>query len=93
MPPDVNFNNGDIADWNWIGDPIFGQAGAQFYTPMISDPVVSRTMFAGHRAHRLADQDLGHGTMTHRRGASDCNEWTGDFTGNAVTGRGSARPG
>ena len=21
--PDVNFSNGDIADWNWIGDPIF----------------------------------------------------------------------
>ena len=22
--PDVNFSNGDIADWNWMADPIFG---------------------------------------------------------------------
>ena len=36
--PDVNFSNGDIADWNWIADPIYG-TGAQFYAPIISDPV------------------------------------------------------
>ena len=40
--PDVNFSNGDIADWNWIADPIFGTEPQSFYVPIISDPVVSR---------------------------------------------------
>ena len=45
--PDVNFNGGDIADWIWIADPIFGHAGTQFYAPIITDPVCQQTMFAG----------------------------------------------
>ena len=46
--PDVNFADGDIADWNWIADQIyFGGEPPSFYVPIISDPVVSRSMFAG----------------------------------------------
>src|SRR6185295_17910066 len=43
--PDVNFSDGDVADWNWIGDPLFNGDAAEFYVPIISDPVVSGTMF------------------------------------------------
>ena len=39
--PDVNFNGGNIADWIWISDPIFGHAGTQFYAPVISRSAVS----------------------------------------------------
>ena len=53
--PEVNFSGGDIADWNWIADPIYG-TGGQFYAPIITDPVVSRTMFVG-TTQRLADED------------------------------------
>src|SRR5436190_7124862 len=41
--PDVNFSSGDMADWNWIGDPFFFGLGAtesrSFYIPIITDPV------------------------------------------------------
>ena len=57
--PDVNFSDGEIADWNWIGDPIFGTGGL-FYVPIISDPVVHRTMFVG-TIDRAADEDARHG--------------------------------
>jgi len=75
--PDVNFDNGNIADWNWIADQLyFGGEPQSFYVPIISDPVVTRSMFAG----------LGHvwRTKTWGMGASDlatfrqrCNEWFG----------------
>ena len=29
--PDVNFSNGDIADWNWIGDPLSQPEAQSFY--------------------------------------------------------------
>ena len=45
--PEVNFDNGDIDDWIWTADPIYGQPGTQFYAPIITDPVVAGTMFAG----------------------------------------------
>ncbi len=75
--PDVNFSNGDIADWNWISDPIFG-TGAQFYAPIISDPVVSRTMFVG-TANVWRTLTWGMGTMTIAELRQHCNEWFGDF--------------
>ena len=40
--PDVNFTNGDPADWAWIADPIYGTEPQAFYVPIITDPVVSR---------------------------------------------------
>jgi hypothetical protein len=76
--PDVNFSNGDIADWNWISDPIFG-TGAQFYAAIISDPVVSKTMFVG-TANAWRTKTHGMGTMTLAELRQHCNEWTGDFT-------------
>jgi hypothetical protein len=76
--PDVNFSKGDIADWNWIGDPIFG-TGGQFYSPIISDPVVSKTMFAG-TANAWRTKTWGMGTMTLAEFRQHCNEWFGDFT-------------
>ena len=62
---DVNFNNGDIADWIWTADPIFGHAGTQFYAPVISDPTVSGTMFAGtgRTVYRTKTFGLGNRTL------------------------------
>jgi hypothetical protein len=76
--PDVNFSNGDIADWNWIADPIFG-TGAQFYAPIISDPKVSRTMFVG-TSNVWRTKTHGMGNMTLDEFRQHCNEWFGDFT-------------
>lgn len=78
--PDVNFSNGDIADWNWTGDPVFGHAGTQFYAPIISDPVVSRTMFVGTGRTAYRTKTHGMGTMTLAEFRGHCNEWFGDFT-------------
>lgn len=75
--PDVNFSGGDIADWNWIGDLIFG-TGGQFYVPIISDPIVSKTMFVG-AANVWRTKTWGMGTMTLDEFRAHCNEWFGDF--------------
>jgi hypothetical protein len=77
--PDVNFDSGDIADWIWIADPIFGHAGTQFYAPIISDPKVSGTMFAGTGRTAYRTKTHGLGTMTLAEANQHCNEWTGDF--------------
>ena len=78
--PDVNFDNGDIADWIWIADPIFGHAGTQFYAPIISDPRESKWMFAGTGRTAYRTKTHGLGTMTLAEANARCNEWTGDFT-------------
>jgi hypothetical protein len=75
--PDVNFSNGDIADWNWIADPIYNTGGL-FYVPIITDPQVSRTMFVG-TTNVLRTKTHGMGTMTLAEFRQHCNEWTGDF--------------
>jgi len=75
--PDVNFSKGDIADWNWIADPIFG-TGAQFYAPIITDPVVSKTMFVG-TANVWRTKTWGMGSMTLDEFRYQCNEWYGRF--------------
>ncbi len=75
--PDVNFSKGDIADWNWIADPIFG-TGAQFYAPIITDPVVSKTMFVG-TANVWRTKTWGMGGMTLDEFRYQCNEWYGRF--------------
>ena len=78
--PDVNFSGGDTADWNWIGDPIYGHAGTQFYVPIISDPRVSKTMFAGTGRTVYRTKTWGMGAMSLSEFRARCNEWTGDFT-------------
>ncbi|HET9977100.1 MAG TPA: sialidase family protein [Burkholderiaceae bacterium] len=77
--PDVNFSGGDMADWNWIGDPIFGHVGTQFYVPIISDPKVSKTMFAGTGRTVYRTKTWGMGTMSLAEFRRQCNEWTGVF--------------
>ena len=74
--PDVNFDNGDLEKWIWTGDPL-GQA-AEFYSPVISDPVVSKTLFAGTQtAFRTKTAGLGNRTIAEAQ--EICNEWTGTF--------------
>ena len=46
--PDVNFSNGDIADWNWIGDPdLRHRAAVVLRADHLATPSSSRTMFVG----------------------------------------------
>ena len=75
---DVNFNNGAIADWIWISDPVC--CGGEFYAPVIGDPVVSLTMFAGNNRTAYRTKTAGLGTMTISEAQQHCNEWFGDFT-------------
>ena len=77
VSPDVNFNNGNIADWIWTGDPVC--CGGEFYAPVIVDPVVSKTMFAGNNRTAYRTKTAGLGTMTIAEAQQHCNEWTGDF--------------
>jgi hypothetical protein len=74
---DVNFSSGETADWNWIADPIVGTP-SQFYIPIISDPAVSRTMYAGTDTVYRTKTD-GMGTMTLAQFRFQCNEFTGHF--------------
>jgi len=74
--PDVNFNNGNIDDWIWIGAPL-GDAGSEFYTPMISDPVVSKTLFSGTGLTVYRTKTAGLGARTVAEANAVCNEWTG----------------
>jgi hypothetical protein len=75
--PDVNFDNGDFEKWIWTGDPL-GQA-AEFYAPVISDPVVSKTLFAGTQTV-FRTKTAGLGSRTIAEAQAICNEWTGTFT-------------
>ncbi len=75
--PDVNFSDGETADWNWIADPIYATGGL-FYVPIISDPVVHRTMFVGTTT-ALRTKTHGMGSMSLEEFRGHCNEFTGDF--------------
>ncbi|MEP6469203.1 MAG: exo-alpha-sialidase [Chloroflexota bacterium] len=76
---DVNFNSGNIADWIWISDPIT-DGGTEFYAPVISDPAVAGTLFAGTGVTAYRTTTYGLGTMTREEANLHCNEWTGDFS-------------
>lgn len=77
--PDVNFSNGDIADWNWIADQIYFSGEPQaFYVPIISDPVESRSMFVG-LGHVWRTRTWGMGTSGLDDFRVRCNEWFGVF--------------
>jgi hypothetical protein len=75
--PEVNFANGDTADWIWVADPVYA-TGGEFYSPVISDPKVSKTMFAG-AANIFRTKTQGLGSMTLAQAQQHCNTWTGDF--------------
>ena len=76
---EVSFNGGSIGDWIWIADPIFGHGGTQFYAPVISDPRVSGTMFAGTGRTAYRTKTHGLGAMSIAEAQARCNTWTGDF--------------
>jgi len=73
---DVNFNSGAPPNWDWISDPLFAEA-ALFYFPIITDPTVHGTMFAGlNHVWRTKTDGVGPDLATFE---SHCNEFTGDF--------------
>ena len=59
------------------GGPL-GQPAA-FYSPVISDPVVSKTLFAGTQTV-FRTKTAGLGSRTIAEAQAICNEWTGTFT-------------
>ncbi len=80
VSPEVNFEGGNIATWISVYDPLFGHAGSNFYSPIISDPVESGWMFAGTARTAYRTKTHGLGTMTMAEAQQHCNSWTGDFT-------------
>ena len=73
--PEVNFNNGNMADWIATYAPLAGQAGTLFYTPVISDPRVSGTMFAGTGTTAYRTKTFGLGSRTIEQAKEDCSAW------------------
>ena len=74
---DVNFNGTDPLGWNYFGDGLAASGEAfGFYMPLINDPAVSGTWFAGGQ-HVFRTQDNG-GPQDYL--VAHCNEYTGDFT-------------
>ncbi len=74
---DVNFNGDDKFGWDFMADPLIlsGEA-ASFYIPLIGDPTVSGTDFAGlQRVWRTQDNGGQQAVLD-----PHCNELTGDFT-------------
>ena len=78
---DVNFNSGAPPNWDWIADSFFippGNTEARlFYFPIITDPAVHGTMFAG-LTHVWRTKDDGGPSQAYLD--QHCNEFTGDFT-------------
>jgi hypothetical protein len=77
--PDVNFDKGDIGKWIWTGAPLGGSAnaGSEFYSPVIGDPAVSKTLFAGTGLTAYRTKTAGLGSRTVAEADLVCNEWTG----------------
>jgi hypothetical protein len=76
---DVNFTDGKLSDWNWIADTFFiNSEPFQFYIPILSDPSVSKTMFAG-TGHVWRTKTQGVGNQTIAQFRANCNEFTGAF--------------
>ena len=80
---DVNFHGDDTHGWDYMTGPLDGSGeAASFYIPLIGDPQVSGTDFAG----------LGHVWRTQDNAGSQavldlhCNELTGDFPANVTCG-------
>jgi hypothetical protein len=77
--PEVNFDNGDIADWIWTADPIYARPDNQFYPPVIVDPKVSGTMFAGTGSSVYRTKTFGLGNRSLEEANRICNSWTGTY--------------
>jgi hypothetical protein len=73
--PDINFHGDSETGWDWIADPLFGVEPQSFYIPMIFDPKVDGTIFAGlNYVWRTTDNGGSQNALDHH-----CNELTGDF--------------
>jgi len=80
--PDVNFHGDSEAWWDYIGDPLFEAEPQSFYIPMIFDPTVNGTMFAGlDFVWRTTDNGGNQATLD-----AHCNELSGDFPSNVTCG-------
>ena len=73
--PDVNFKGDSETGWDVIDDPLFAVEPQSFYIPMIFDPQVDGTMFAGlDFIWRTTDNGGSQKALD-----LHCNEITGDF--------------
>jgi hypothetical protein len=82
---DVSFQAGAPPSWDWIADPFFAAATGEsslFYFPIITDPTVHGSMFAG-LTHAWRTLDDG-GPQAYLD--SNCNEFTGTFTTGTTCG-------
>jgi len=80
--PDVNFHGTNETGWDYIADPLFEVEPQSFYIPMIFDPTVNGTMFAGlDSVWRTTDNGGDPATLD-----AHCNELTGDFPRNVTCG-------
>jgi len=77
--PEVQFSGGKIGRWIYTADPIAFQPGTQFYAPVISDPVVPGTMFAGTGISVFRTRTYGLGDRSRAEAQRICNTWTGTF--------------
>ncbi len=78
---DVSFADGAPPSWDWIADPLFAESSL-FYFPIITDPTVHGTMFAG-LTHVWRTVDDG-GPQAYLD--SNCNEFTGAFATGTTCG-------
>jgi hypothetical protein len=79
---DMNFRGADPLGWNWVSDTFFGPSGAarfegrSFYLPIIYDPTVDGSAFAGlQHVWRTQDDNGGQAFLE-----SNCNEFFGTFS-------------
>ncbi len=77
--PEVQFSGGKIGKWIYTADPIAFRPGTQFYAPIISDPVVPGTMFAGTGVSVFRTTTYGIGQRSRAEAQRICNTWTGTF--------------
>jgi hypothetical protein len=78
---DVSFQDGAPPSWDWIADPLFAESSL-FYFPIITDPTVHGTMFAGlNHVWRTLDNGGSQAYLD-----SNCNEFTGTFTSGTTCG-------
>jgi hypothetical protein len=73
--PDVNFHGDSELGWDVIYEPLFGVEPQSFYIPMIFDPTVDGTMFAGLNFVWRTTDNGGNPLQLDKH----CNELTGDF--------------
>jgi hypothetical protein len=78
----VNFHGSNEVWWDVIADPLFEVEPQSFYIPMIFDPKVNGTMFAGlDFVWRTKDNGGNQATLD-----AHCNEVSGDFPKNVTCG-------